>query len=128
MYRPAFDSLNLQDETSMHEGNRIKLVTLAWQGKGNDDYSEVLKLPVPYELPPKPYSAEGLSSAFLLDSHYMLLCDNIKLTTFFVKCRYSLVMGSAIYQERRLWPSLAETSKAIYQPRLMMFSMIGLLC
>ncbi|XP_070041891.1 tyrosyl-DNA phosphodiesterase 1 isoform X3 [Nicotiana tomentosiformis] len=49
-----------EDETSMHEGNRIKLVTLAWQGKGNDDYSEVLKLPVPYELPPKPYSAEDI--------------------------------------------------------------------
>ncbi|XP_049395468.1 tyrosyl-DNA phosphodiesterase 1 [Solanum stenotomum] len=49
-----------EDETSMHEGKKIKLVTLAWQGKGNDDSSEVIKLPVPYELPPKPYSPEDI--------------------------------------------------------------------
>ncbi|XP_055826134.1 tyrosyl-DNA phosphodiesterase 1 [Solanum dulcamara] len=49
-----------EDETSMHEGKRTKLVTLAWQGKGNDDSSEVIKLPVPYELPPKPYSPEDI--------------------------------------------------------------------
>ncbi|XP_060191002.1 tyrosyl-DNA phosphodiesterase 1 isoform X1 [Lycium barbarum] len=49
-----------EDGTSMHEGKKIKLVTLAWQGKGNDDDSEVIKLPVPYELPPKPYSPEDI--------------------------------------------------------------------
>ncbi|XP_010317667.1 tyrosyl-DNA phosphodiesterase 1 [Solanum lycopersicum] len=49
-----------EDETSIHEGKKIKLVTLAWQGKGNDDSSEVIKLPVAYELPPKPYSLEDI--------------------------------------------------------------------
>ncbi|CAN4109750.1 unnamed protein product [Withania somnifera] len=49
-----------KDETSVDEGKKIKLVTLAWQGKGNDDSSEVIKLPVPYELPPKPYSPEDI--------------------------------------------------------------------
>lgn len=49
-----------KDETSMHEGKKIKLVTLAWTGRGNDDGSEVIKLPVPYELPPKPYSPEDI--------------------------------------------------------------------
>lgn len=33
-----------------------KLVTLAWQGS---KMSEVIPLPVPYELPPEPYSSEG---------------------------------------------------------------------
>lgn len=60
--------MDLQDETSIHEGKKIKLVTLAWQGKGNDDSSEVIKLPVAYELPPKPYSLEGLNS--ITKSHY----------------------------------------------------------
>ncbi|XP_016469226.1 tyrosyl-DNA phosphodiesterase 1 isoform X2 [Nicotiana tabacum] len=49
-----------EDETSMHEGKRIKLVTLAWKGKENDDSAEVIKLPVPYELPPKPYYPEDI--------------------------------------------------------------------
>ncbi|KAF3661450.1 Tyrosyl-DNA phosphodiesterase-related isoform 2 [Capsicum annuum] len=49
-----------EDKTRAHEGKKIKLVTLAWQGKGNDDSSEVIKLPVPYELPPKPYSPEDI--------------------------------------------------------------------
>ncbi|CAL5412027.1 unnamed protein product [Camellia sinensis] len=40
------------------EAKRSKLVTLAWQGSKNTDSSAVIPLPVPYELPPKPYSSE----------------------------------------------------------------------
>nr|XP_009800521.1 PREDICTED: tyrosyl-DNA phosphodiesterase 1-like [Nicotiana sylvestris] len=57
-----------EDETSMHEGKRIKLVTLAWKGKENDDSAEVIKLPVPYELPPKPYYPEDIPWSW--DRHY----------------------------------------------------------
>ncbi|XP_065879228.1 tyrosyl-DNA phosphodiesterase 1 [Euphorbia lathyris] len=36
-----------------------QLVTLAWQGT-KDSSSEVISLPVPYELPPQPYSSEDV--------------------------------------------------------------------
>ncbi|KAK6917354.1 Tyrosyl-DNA phosphodiesterase I [Dillenia turbinata] len=40
---------------------KTKLVTLSWQGSGNVDSStEIILLPVPYELPPKPYSSEDV--------------------------------------------------------------------
>ncbi|OMO64913.1 hypothetical protein COLO4_31726 [Corchorus olitorius] len=39
------------------EATKTKLVTLAWQGGKT---SEVIQLPVPYELPPKPYSSEDV--------------------------------------------------------------------
>ncbi|EOY28605.1 Tyrosyl-DNA phosphodiesterase-related isoform 1 [Theobroma cacao] len=39
------------------EVTKTKLVTLAWQGSKT---SEVIQLPVPYELPPKPYSSEDI--------------------------------------------------------------------
>ncbi|XAR53762.1 Phosphodiesterase I [Bertholletia excelsa] len=42
------------------EGKRTKLVTLAWQGSSYTDTCEVIQLPVPYELPPKLYSAEDI--------------------------------------------------------------------
>ncbi|CAL5345833.1 unnamed protein product [Camellia sinensis] len=42
------------------EAKRSKLVTLAWQGSKNTDSSAVIPLPVPYELPPKPYSSEDI--------------------------------------------------------------------
>ncbi|KAL6955677.1 tyrosyl-DNA phosphodiesterase 1 [Sarracenia purpurea var. burkii] len=42
------------------EVKRTKLVTLAGQGSKNTDSSEVIPLPVPYELPPKPYSSEDI--------------------------------------------------------------------
>ncbi|OVA11144.1 Tyrosyl-DNA phosphodiesterase [Macleaya cordata] len=39
---------------------RTKMVTLCWQGNRNTDLSsEVITLPVPYELPPQPYTSEG---------------------------------------------------------------------
>ncbi|KDP20800.1 hypothetical protein JCGZ_21271 [Jatropha curcas] len=38
---------------------RTKLVTLAWQGT-KDSSCEVIPLPVPYELPPQPYSSEDI--------------------------------------------------------------------
>ncbi|KAL2244896.1 UNVERIFIED_CONTAM: Tyrosyl-DNA phosphodiesterase 1 [Sesamum indicum] len=38
------------------EAKKLKLVTLAWNENQNEELSEVIKLPVPYELPPRPYS------------------------------------------------------------------------
>uniref|UniRef100_A0A5B6Z772 Putative tyrosyl-DNA phosphodiesterase 1 n=1 Tax=Davidia involucrata TaxID=16924 RepID=A0A5B6Z772_DAVIN len=42
------------------EVKRTKLVTLAWQGSRKQNSSEVIPLPVPYELPPQPYSSEDV--------------------------------------------------------------------
>ncbi|GFZ06303.1 tyrosyl-DNA phosphodiesterase-like protein [Actinidia rufa] len=42
------------------EVKRTKLVTLAWQGSKTADSSEVIPLPVPYKLPPEPYSPEDV--------------------------------------------------------------------
>ncbi|KAM2481639.1 hypothetical protein PS1_005123 [Malus domestica] len=48
-----------RSETS--EASRTTLVTLNCQGNRNtDSSSEVIKLPVPYELPPQPYTAEDV--------------------------------------------------------------------
>lgn len=57
-------SCEFQDKDSKTSGSsdakRTKFVTLAWHGsKNRDNSSEVIPLPVPYELPPKPYSSEG---------------------------------------------------------------------
>ncbi|KAL0353227.1 UNVERIFIED_CONTAM: Tyrosyl-DNA phosphodiesterase 1 [Sesamum angustifolium] len=45
------------------EAKEVKLVTLAWNETRNEELNEVIKLPVPYELPPRPYSSGG-SPAF----------------------------------------------------------------
>lgn len=43
------------------EASRTTLVTLNWHGNRNSDSSsEVIKLPVPYELPPQPYTTEDV--------------------------------------------------------------------
>ncbi|KAL4628509.1 hypothetical protein ACB092_05G244300 [Castanea dentata] len=43
------------------ELRRTKLVTLTWQGSRNlDSSSDVIPLPVPYELPPQPYTSEDV--------------------------------------------------------------------
>lgn len=43
------------------EGCKSKLVTLCWQGnKRVDSSSEVIPFPVPYELPPQPYTSEDV--------------------------------------------------------------------
>ncbi|KAL0363254.1 UNVERIFIED_CONTAM: Tyrosyl-DNA phosphodiesterase 1 [Sesamum calycinum] len=39
------------------DAKEVKLVTLAWNENQNEELSEVIKLPVPYELPPRPYSS-----------------------------------------------------------------------
>ncbi|XP_031257301.1 tyrosyl-DNA phosphodiesterase 1-like isoform X1 [Pistacia vera] len=40
---------------------KTKLVTLTWQGSRNtDEFSEIITLPVPYELPPQRYSSEDV--------------------------------------------------------------------
>ncbi|KAM7255296.1 hypothetical protein ACFE04_020537 [Oxalis oulophora] len=52
-----------EDKREAVENSRTKLVTLTWQGSNEDldsSLSEVVRLPVPYELPPKRYSAEDV--------------------------------------------------------------------
>ncbi|KAI3986616.1 hypothetical protein MKX01_014154 [Papaver californicum] len=43
------------------EDHQMRMVTLCWKGNKNTDSSfEVITLPVPYELPPQPYSSEDV--------------------------------------------------------------------
>lgn len=49
----------LQIKSASQEVKKTKLVTLAWQGKQDAESAEVIKLPLPYKLPPVPYSPEG---------------------------------------------------------------------
>ncbi|KAF1002807.1 tyrosyl-DNA phosphodiesterase 1 isoform X1 [Apium graveolens] len=42
------------------EAEKTKLVTLSWEGNRNTESSEVITLPVPYELPPQRYSSEDI--------------------------------------------------------------------
>lgn len=42
-----------------------KLVSLVWKGD-NEECGEVIRLPVPYQIPPRPYSSGGLYSYFIL--------------------------------------------------------------
>lgn len=62
-----FNSIEFQDKCGQSENSeagRNKLVTLNWQGNRNtDSSSEVITLPVPYELPPQPYTTQGRSLA-----------------------------------------------------------------
>lgn len=41
------------------EGRKTKLVTLCWKGT-SDPSTEVIRLPVPYQLPPQPYTSEDV--------------------------------------------------------------------
>lgn len=50
------------------ETKRMKLVTLNWQGNRTVESNEVIQLPIPYELPPKPYSQEDVPWSW--DRHY----------------------------------------------------------
>ncbi|PSR98436.1 Tyrosyl-DNA phosphodiesterase [Actinidia chinensis var. chinensis] len=52
--------VNYSKPLESSEVKRTKLVTLTWQGCKNTDSPEVIPLPVPYELPPKPYSPEDV--------------------------------------------------------------------
>ncbi|KAK9267484.1 hypothetical protein L1049_009910 [Liquidambar formosana] len=55
---PSKDKGKLSEKS---EAQRTKLVTLTWQGGRNaDSSSEVIQLPVPYELPPQRYSSEDV--------------------------------------------------------------------
>lgn len=47
-------------KSAPHEEKKAKLVTLAWRGKSDTESAEVIKLPLPYELPPRPYSPEDV--------------------------------------------------------------------
>ncbi|KAL3519526.1 hypothetical protein ACH5RR_017675 [Cinchona calisaya] len=51
------DKSGLQESSEM---KRMKLVTLDWKENQAVESSEVVQVPVPYELPPKPYSAEDV--------------------------------------------------------------------
>ncbi|CAN6811184.1 unnamed protein product [Brassica oleracea] len=48
----------VKQETKGEVEKRSKLVTMTWQG--NRDSPEIISLPVPYQLPPKPYSSEDV--------------------------------------------------------------------
>ncbi|XP_015574204.1 tyrosyl-DNA phosphodiesterase 1 isoform X1 [Ricinus communis] len=51
------------------EEPKTELVTLMWQGP-KDPSSQVIPLPVPYELPPQPYSSEGEDVPWSWDRRY----------------------------------------------------------
>ncbi|KAL0784651.1 hypothetical protein Bca101_000896 [Brassica carinata] len=48
----------VKQETKGEVEKRSKLVTMTWQG--NRDSPEIISLPAPYQLPPKPYSSEDV--------------------------------------------------------------------
>lgn len=55
---PSKNKCGLSEDT---KSQRTKLVTLTWEGnRSSDSSSEVIPLPVPYELPPKQYSSEDV--------------------------------------------------------------------
>lgn len=52
-----------QDKSTSGRSSGVKptkLVTLAWNERVKKEDGEVIQLPVPYELPPRPYSSAGL--------------------------------------------------------------------
>ncbi|XP_047938783.1 tyrosyl-DNA phosphodiesterase 1 isoform X1 [Salvia hispanica] len=54
------DGLPPKDELASSlslEMKPTKLVSLVWKGEENEECGEVIRLPVPYELPPRPYSS-----------------------------------------------------------------------
>nr|AAL36361.1 unknown protein [Arabidopsis thaliana] len=50
--------MKAKQETKDEVEKRSKLVTMTWQG--DRDLPEIISLPVPYQLPPKPYSPEDV--------------------------------------------------------------------
>eukprot|EP00252_Welwitschia_mirabilis_P005216 TRINITY_DN15700_c0_g1_i1.p1 TRINITY_DN15700_c0_g1~~TRINITY_DN15700_c0_g1_i1.p1 ORF type:complete len:580 (-),score=95.55 TRINITY_DN15700_c0_g1_i1:217-1956(-) len=52
-------SLRKEGKESNHVKN-AKLVTLCWQGQENSEASQIIKLPIPYSIPPKPYNQEDV--------------------------------------------------------------------
>ncbi|KAL3627567.1 tyrosyl-DNA phosphodiesterase 1 [Castilleja foliolosa] len=53
------DGLNSEDKSTSatnSEVKQVKLVTLAWKSNQSKECVEVIRLPVPYELPPRPYT------------------------------------------------------------------------
>ncbi|XP_074270032.1 tyrosyl-DNA phosphodiesterase 1 [Silene latifolia] len=58
------DMNSLKDKNGSTNGSglrKTKLVTLTWRGEGGDESdSEIVRLPVPYELPPQLYSAQDV--------------------------------------------------------------------
>lgn len=56
---PCFYML-IQDGLALDKTIRTKLVTLCWKGDEEEEPStKTVRLPVPYQLPPQPYGAEG---------------------------------------------------------------------
>jgi tyrosyl-DNA phosphodiesterase-1 len=50
----------IQDGLALDKTIRTKLVTLCWKGDEEEEPStKTVRLPVPYQLPPQPYGAEG---------------------------------------------------------------------
>lgn len=52
------NSVKAKQDTKDEVEKRSKLVTMTWQG--DRDSPEIISLPVPYQLPPKPYSSEDV--------------------------------------------------------------------
>lgn len=96
-----------KQETRDEVEKRSKLVTMTWQG--DRDSPEIISLPVPYQLPPKPYSSEGFL-AFILQLRSFLsfvgfLTFLLALLLFSFRC--SMVMGPRVLEEGCVWTSLA---------------------
>ncbi|KAL6546718.1 hypothetical protein OROMI_022439 [Orobanche minor] len=55
------ERINLEDEmkyvSCCSEEKQTKLVTMAWKNNQIEECGEVIRLPVPYELPPRPYAS-----------------------------------------------------------------------
>lgn len=85
---------------------RSKLVTMTWQG--DRDSPEIISLPIPYELPPKPYSAEGVFLHSFSNKYHSFLSQVINVFTGIVIFRCAMVMGPRLLEERCVWTSLAK--------------------
>nr|DAD23283.1 TPA_asm: hypothetical protein HUJ06_024746 [Nelumbo nucifera] len=58
---PHHYGFSCTDDSDSAQGIRESLLTLCWQGnQSKNSSSEIILLPVPYELPPQPYSSEDV--------------------------------------------------------------------
>jgi len=49
--------MHVQDGVALGKTIKTKLVTLCW--KGDEEDPSIVRLPVPYQLPPQPYGTQG---------------------------------------------------------------------
>ena len=77
-----FNSIEFQAKCKFSENSKVQkaeLVTLNGRRSSNTVSSsdEVIKLPVPYELPPQPYSSEGYFAVLLFLFNKLRLSDTL---------------------------------------------------